>query len=93
MAEGFRFVCLAFRFGWAGSLSLGAWFGCVQHERSCSRGGGCVIRGCQHRKNVYLSPYVEKPFNSQVIKSFVPELRSRKCFSCFEIPMFYVYIL
>ena len=37
-----------------------------------------------------LSPYVEKPLNSKVIKSFVPELRSRKCFSCFEIPMFYV---
>ena len=29
-------------------------------------------------------------FNSKVIKSFVPELRSRKCFSNFEIPMFYV---
>ena len=41
----------------------------------------------------YLSPYVEKPFNSKVIKSFVPELRSRKCFSCFRIPMFYVYVL
>ena len=28
-----------------------------------------------------LSPYVEKPFNSKVIKkSFVPELRSRKVF-------------
>ena len=39
----------------------------------------------QNRKNVYLSPYVEEPF--------VPELRSRKCFSCFEIPMFYVYML
>ena len=25
-------------------------------------------------------PYVEKPLNSKVIKSFVPELRSRKCF-------------
>ena len=34
----------------------------------------------QNRKNVYLSPYVEKPLNSKVIKSFVPELRSRKCF-------------
>ena len=41
----------------------------------------------------YLSPYVEKPFNSKAIKSFVPELRSRKCFSCFGIPMFYVYML
>ncbi len=34
----------------------------------------------QHRKIVYHSPYVELPLNSQVIKSFVPELRSRKCF-------------
>ena len=40
-----------------------------------------------------LSPYVEKPFNSKIIKKFVPELRSCKCFSCFGIPMFYVYIL
>ena len=31
----------------------------------------------QNRKNVYLSPYVEGPLNSKVIKSFVPELRSR----------------
>ena len=37
----------------------------------------------QNRKKVYLSPYVEEPLNSKVIKSFVPELRSRKCFSCF----------
>ena len=37
-------------------------------------------------------PYVET-FNSKVIKSFVPELRSRKCFSCFRIPIFYVYML
>ena len=44
----------------------------------------------QNRKNVYLSPYVEEPLNSKVIKSFVPEPRSRKCFSCFKIPMFYV---
>ena len=34
----------------------------------------------QHRKIMPLSPDVEKPFNSKVIKSFVPELRSRKCF-------------
>ena len=34
----------------------------------------------QHRKIVYLPPYVEKSFNTKVIKSFVPELRSRKCF-------------
>ena len=47
----------------------------------------------QNRKNVYLSPYVEKPLNSKVIKGFVSELRSHKCFSCFGIPMFYVYML
>ena len=41
----------------------------------------------------YRSPYVEKPFNSKVIKSFVPELRSRKCFLCFGIPMLYMNIL
>ena len=46
-----------------------------------------------NRKNVYHSPYVEEPLNSKVIKSFVPELRNRKCFSCFEIPMFNVYML
>ena len=46
----------------------------------------------QNRKNVYLSPYVEELLNPKVIKSFVPELKSRKCFSCFEIPMFYIYI-
>ena len=45
------------------------------------------------RERWYLYPYVEKPFNSKVIKSFVPELRSRKYFSCFGIPMFYVYML
>ena len=49
----------------------------------------------QNRKNVSLSPYVEKPLNSKAIKSFVPEQRSRKCFSCFVIPMFdviYIYM-
>ena len=52
-------------------------------------GGGCRWKS-QNRKSVPLSPYIEKPLNSKVIKSFVPELRSRKSFSCFEIPMFYV---
>ena len=54
-------------------------------------GGG--IWKSQNTKNVYLSPYVEEPLNSKVIKSFVPELRSRKCFSCFKIPcsMLYIY--
>ena len=31
-------------------------------------------------ERLYHSPYVEKLFNSKVIKSFVPELRSRKVF-------------
>ena len=46
----------------------------------------------QNRKNVYLSPYVEEPFNSKVIKSFVPELRSHKCF-CVSGFRCYVYML
>ena len=58
----------------------------------CRSRWGCRWKS-QNRKNVYLSPYVEEPLNSKVIKSFVPELRSRKCFSCFEIPMFYVHML
>ena len=37
-----------------------------------------------HRKIEPLSPYVEKPLNSKAIKSFVPELRSRKCFFVFR---------
>ena len=38
----------------------------------------------QNRKNVYLSPYVEEPLNSKVIKSFVLELRSRSVFFVFR---------
>ena len=61
-------------------------------SRCCTRWGGGRWKS-QNRKNVYLSPYVEESLNSKVIKSSVPEQRSRKCFSCFfEIPMFYVYI-
>ena len=41
--------------------------------------GAHVVWG-RWKSQVYLSPYVEKSFNSKVIKSFVPELRSRKCF-------------
>ena len=36
-------------------------------------------------ERLYLSlPYVEKPFNSKVIKSFVPELRNRQVFFVFR---------
>ena len=55
--------------------------------------GGGAADGKASRERLCLSPYVEKPFNSKVIKSFVPELRSRKCFSCFGIPKFYVFML
>ena len=41
-------------------------------------------------ERLFLSRYVEEPLNSKVIKSFLPAQRSRKRFSCFEIPMFYV---
>ena len=59
--------------------------------------GGCSTRfgadGKSSIERLCLSPYGEKPFNSKVIKRFVPEPRSRKCFSCFGIPMFDVYML
>ena len=66
--------------GWL-SLARGG-LGQVSHEL---RGGVRLKK--QNRKIVPLSPYVEKPLNSEVIKSFVPELRSR-VFRGFEIPMF-----
>ena len=71
-------------------------FGARWSQASSHAAGAHVVWGrwkSQHRKNVYLSPYVEEPLNSKVIKCFVPELRSRECFSCFGIPMFYIYIL
>ena len=40
----------------------------------------------QYRKMVSLS-LCQKTFKLKGNKSFVPELRSRKCFSCFGIPM------
>ena len=48
-------------------------------------------------EGLYLSPYVEKPFNSKVIKSFVSELKSRKCFFvsgflCYICALFLCYI-
>ena len=64
----------------------------LRRVHTCCGGRGGTSKS-QNRKNVYLSPYVEEPLNSKVIKSFVPELRSRKCFSCFGMPVFYVYML
>ena len=71
--------------GWV-SLARG---GLVQVSHEIVGGWGCRWKS-QTRKIVPLSLYVEKPLNWKVIKSFVPEQRSPKCFSCFEIPMFYV---
>ena len=49
----------------------------------------------QNRKTAPLSPYVEEPLNSKVIKSFVHEQsfvhEVVTCFSNFEIPTFYLY--
>ena len=46
----------------------------------------------QNRKNVYLSPYVEEPLNSKVIKNFVPELRSRVFVFRDSCVLCYIYI-
>ena len=59
---------------------------------SAGGGGGADGKVIIERLCISL-PYVEEPLNSKVIKSFVPELRNRKCFSCFGIPIFYVYML
>ena len=75
-------------------------FACSLRPDEFTRYGRCTIWWWwwggwlknQNRKNVYLSPYVEEPLNLKVIKSFVPELRSRKGFSYFGIPMFYVFL-
>ena len=66
--------------------------GSRRHWAGVARDGGGRWKG-QNRKIVPPSLYVEKPLNSKVIKGFVPELRNRKCFSCFEIPMFYTWTL
>ena len=87
-----------------GSVRGGFWGFAVRRRRVTFVSSQWPCGGChtcwgggrwksQHRKIVPLSLYVEKPLNSKVIKSFVPELRSRKCFSCFGIPMFYVYVI
>ena len=56
---------------------------------SAARDGGADGKVIIERLCISL-PYVET-FNSKMINGFVPELRSR--FSCFGIPMFYVYML
>ena len=53
----------------------------------CARDGGWGADEKVSIERWYLSLYVEKSLNSKVIKSCVPELRSRKFFLCFGIPM------
>ena len=71
--------------GWL-SLAFGG-LGEVSHEM----GGRWKS---QNRKIVHLSPYVEEPLNSKVIKSFVTELRSRYVFFEFRdsYVLCYIYI-
>ena len=50
VAEGFRFIYLAFRFSSAENLPLSAWVSYVHHECRCSRARvGCVIHRCQNK--------------------------------------------
>ena len=70
--------------------------GQAEARRICTLRAPHVMGGrwkSHHKKIVQLSSLCQEPLNSKVIKSFVPKLRSRKCFSCFAIPMFYVYML
>ena len=62
-------------FGACRGLAAGA----AQDVRVCVCVGGADGKVVIERLCLSL-PYVEKPFNSKVIKSLVPELRSRKCF-------------
>ena len=62
-------------------LRTGHWTRSVDFRLLAEVLGRCRTRWkSQNRKNEYLSPYVEEPLNSKVIKSFVPELRSRYVF-------------
>ena len=49
----------------------------MPHKLGGADGKASIERLC-------LSPYVEKPFNSKVVKGFVPELRSRYVFFVFR---------
>ena len=58
-------------------------FACSPKPSQWPCGRCCTWFGADGKVSIergYLTPYVEKPLNSKVIKSFVPELRSRKCF-------------
>ena len=73
-SQGVEFLCLNWKVVFRGSprpcAGCRTWFG--------ADGKVVIERLCLSR------PYVEKPFNSKVIRSFVPELRSRQVFFVFR---------
>ena len=69
--------------GWLSELS-----GALCRVRTCWGADGKVST-----ERWYLSPYVEKPLNSNLIKCFVPVLRSRYMFLCFVIPVLCIYVI
>ena len=85
---------------WRKSVELRTrpWTGRVDFHLLAEALGGCAwdgggADGKARIERMCISLLISKNLlNSKVIKSFIPELRSRKCFSCFEIPMFYIYI-
>ena len=69
---------------------------CALRAPRVSRVESWRCKSSQHRRIVSLSPNVEKPFKSKLIKSFVPELRSRKCFFFFvfrDSYVFYIWVM
>ena len=89
---------------WEKSVELSSWLGRrrLAFASSPKPGRGLVsgahVMGGGADGNVVIErlclslPYVEKPLNLKVTKSFVPELRNHKCFSCFGIRMSYIYM-
>ena len=75
---------------WDWDLGEARWI-CALQAPHMMLGGGATD-GKISIERLCLSPCVEKP-NSKVIKSFVPELRSRKCFLCFRIPVIYEHFM
>ena len=76
--------------GWLSRLVMARRI-CVLRAPHVSGVESWLYKSSLHRRIVSLSPYVEKPFNSKVIKSFVPELRNRKCF-CVLGFLYYLYM-
>ena len=75
------------------------WLSLARRNQASSLVGGStrVGGGVDEKASIErlcLSPYVEKPFNSKVIKSFVPELRSRYVFFVFrDSYVLFIYVM